>query len=166
MSASTNFETQLVLTVQNALVAALGAAKVQRPGVTFAATEDDAEWVALYPLAFQRQPSRAGVWVGAFLFQVSCFARTAANRSDGDALRPTRLAGAVRVALEDAGLAVKTFGDVAPGQETTTALMRIGKARTRYVGEPESDVAGAQAPAAPSQIHAAVVEFAGIVTKL
>lgn len=123
-----DLETYAVLSFLETLRAAFPTTTIN--GIGMRPKTDDEEWLDFYPMGDVRRRSRAVIWDGRLLFQVSCNSKIQEGRADRDTMAPYRLASRVRVALEHKDVAIRTIG-VAP--ETILGAMSVHEARQRYL---------------------------------
>ena len=135
----------------------LSGVTVQVPGRRDEVNETTEEWVAFFPLQVSRWPTRKNVFGGRVLFQVSCFARFAEQRTDLQTDAPWVLADRVRVILDGAGIAVKSYGAT---PVLDIACLQLGDGDEVYLDERGLGVIG-QGGAISSNVHAVALTFRG-----
>jgi len=130
---------------------------VQVPGKRDDVNEATEEWAAFYPLQVNRWPTRKDVFGGRVLFQVSCFARFAEQRTDKQTDAPWILADRVRVILDGAGVPVMSYGEPVPA---LVACLQLGDGDEVYLDERRLGVIGTDGGTA-SNVHAVALTFRG-----
>lgn len=107
------FESYVRLTLQAEVkdILALAALPLQVFGFRNPVVEESVEkWIAIDILSFPRKGSRRQVWRGTVLFQITCFARDAAEITGQDTEASQRVASTVARAMENKHFRVRTYG--------------------------------------------------------
>jgi len=143
--------------IVKALRDGLAPTALQIPGQRDDVNEATEEWVAYYPLEVPRWPSRKGVFAGTVVFQVSCFARFAEQRTDEQTDAPWVLADRVRTILDGAGILVRSYGDE---PVSDVACLQLGDGAEVYLDERRLGVLP-PAGGSVSNCHAVVLTYRG-----
>lgn len=142
-------ERYAILSIAKRLRDAFPAVTVQVRGArTAVVNRTEEEWLALDVLSMDRRPARVTTWFGEILFQVTCFARFAANRTDAQTDAPWTLAAQVQRELEGDNLPVQDLDAASPA---TFAHLKVLPGDSRYLSRQDENM------------HAVVLTYRGVL---
>lgn len=113
------------------------------------------EWISSLLLGMVPERVRPKDYVGNGVFQVSCFAKFAHHRNDGDARRPWTMAGIVSTALSNKSLEIRDYDADEPSRQ---GCLTLGRGEMQYV--PERNINQTLSSEIEiASIHAVVISF-------
>jgi hypothetical protein len=136
--------------------------RVIEQGANEAAEITDEDWVSVHMLQAIPDPSRATRWAGRYLFQITCWSKTANLRADGNASYPWVLAGKVRKLLQPStgtGITISQWG----GDSAEIAWMQIPRIEQQYLDANSVSVSAGSVPSTPSNLHAVALTCRGVL---